>query len=719
MRKRSLASLFLLAASLMCFAQDKRIATLEFRDQPIADILLALGEAGQISIVPDASITGSASYYFADMAIDAALKKFAASFNLYITLKDGVYYISKIDARYEAVSGLASLHAEEVPLPLVIRMFSKAIGKTILHDELPDKAVTIHVDSMPPQTIVEILSRSIPGISLEKSDSYFFLHRTDVSKGTTTAPGRAMSLVKNGTMYSLDAVKASYLDLVAGLFSYAGKDYSILARNDTIIDGLRFKDRSFEEALSLILEQANADYTIAGNVYYVFEIQKKDVLKKLKATVALSIENFAASDVIALLPPDFATSGTLRLDKTANVIYLSGSLEEISPIQTFIRQIDVPVQGKSYVRIDLKYLKAKDIIPVLPARFSAFSPIALPDGSGFVVLLSDSAKMDLENYVELVDRASVSAPIKLRYIKAEDVLKNLPPSVTKENIIDGGNGSVIFFIGSETKKRAFLEDLAMLDRPKAQIRYDILVVQYTVGDNLDYSGNLTVSADDSTSTTPLAIVADLSKLLNLRLDVLSEFGYLFSATLDANLEDDRAQIFADTTLSGVVGRDLKFQNTTTYRYKDTVTDSSGNTTSAVTREVTSGLILVLNGWASGDGMITVDISVTASERTDTSSNATTAPTTSERVITTTIHTPSGVPISIGGLRQRKTEVVIKKLPLLGDIPWLGRIFQSRIDKSSDTEIVIYLVPFLVSDVVADGSQSFELERIYFDYVKGY
>jgi type II secretory pathway component GspD/PulD (secretin) len=725
--KRAVGLIFgLFFISFALNSQANTISRLEFRDRPIVDILLALGEAGNLSIVPDATVSGNASYYFADMDFSAALRKFAASFNLYYYVRDGIYYVSRVDARFDETTGLASLHAEDVRLPLIVRAFSKCLGKTILHDELPDRAISIHAEGQPPASVLGILAKSFPELSLESTDSFFYLHRIEAAKIQQAGAAKPQVLKKEGAKYSLDADRTSFQDIIGDLFNYEGKDYSLLVKNDVVLDGLRFRDRTFEETLALVLEQANADYAVLGSTYYVFEIQRKDVLKKLKATIAIPVEHLSVSDIPALLPPDFASSGMLRFDKATNTAYVSGSIEEIKPIQDFIAQIDIPLQGRSYVRFDLRQLKAKDIIPVLPSRFSSLSPILLPDGSGFVLLVSDATAADLRAYIDLIDRKAVSSPITLRFIKTDDLIKNLPPSATKENVIDGGNGSVIFFVGSEEKRRAFLEELSIIDRPKAQIRYDILIVQYDIKDNVSITPSFNVSKSTDDSLSPLTIIAGLSNLLKLNFNIISELGYLFAVNLNSGLENNRAQIFADTTLFGTVGKDVKFQNTTTIRYLELEIDpdTGKNKSTGATREVSSGIILVLNSWASGDGMITTDISATVSEKLAGDSSSMTSgmsspPTTSERIVSTNVHTPSGVPIVIGGLRQRKTEATVSKVPLLGDIPLFGKVFQQRADKLSDTEIVIYLVPYLTLEGVADGTQSFRLEHLYSEFVKDY
>jgi RHS repeat-associated protein len=66
--------------------------SIEFRDQNISDILLTLGELNDVSIVPDETVTGKASYVFSNMDFKQALQVFLDTFKLSYTLKNSFYY---------------------------------------------------------------------------------------------------------------------------------------------------------------------------------------------------------------------------------------------------------------------------------------------------------------------------------------------------------------------------------------------------------------------------------------------------------------------------------------------------------------------------------------------------------------------------------------------------------------------------------------------------
>jgi type II secretory pathway component GspD/PulD (secretin) len=66
-----------------------------------------------------------------------------------------------------------------------------------------------------------------------------------------------------------------------------------------------------------------------------------------------------------------------------------------------------------------------------------------------------------------------------------------------------------------------------------------------------------------------------------------------------------------------------------------------------------------------------------------------------RWASTTIHVEPGATVVIGGLIQDKSQVVNQGLPILGDIPVLGYLFKSTVIKKEESELVIFVTPYLV------------------------
>jgi len=74
------------------------------------------------------------------------------------------------------------------------------------------------------------------------------------------------------------------------------------------------------------------------------------------------------------------------------------------------------------------------------------------------------------------------------------------------------------------------------------------------------------------------------------------------------------------------------------------------------------------------------------------------PSFSVRRADTQVEMASGQTFAIAGLFQRSSASDIDKLPLLGDIPILGKLFQSKRFQRNETELVILITPYLVKPV---------------------
>ncbi len=66
-----------------------------------------------------------------------------------------------------------------------------------------------------------------------------------------------------------------------------------------------------------------------------------------------------------------------------------------------------------------------------------------------------------------------------------------------------------------------------------------------------------------------------------------------------------------------------------------------------------------------------------------------------RRTTTTVELGDGQSFAIAGLLQNNIQSISSKLPLLGEIPILGALFQSKQFQRRETELIIIVTPHLV------------------------
>ncbi|RMH01799.1 MAG: hypothetical protein D6702_10420 [Planctomycetota bacterium] len=80
--------------------------------------------------------------------------------------------------------------------------------------------------------------------------------------------------------------------------------------------------------------------------------------------------------------------------------------------------------------------------------------------------------------------------------------------------------------------------------------------------------------------------------------------------------------------------------------------------------------------------------------TDANGNPISVPSVSSREATTSITVRSGQKVVIGGLRLREQREVENKVPILGDVPFLGWLFSSRGSSEVDTEVIFVITPLV-------------------------
>ena len=66
-----------------------------------------------------------------------------------------------------------------------------------------------------------------------------------------------------------------------------------------------------------------------------------------------------------------------------------------------------------------------------------------------------------------------------------------------------------------------------------------------------------------------------------------------------------------------------------------------------------------------------------------------------RETTTQLILQNGQTVVISGILRKERQDIVRKVPLLGDIPWLGELFKSRDKTDKDTEILVFITPTVV------------------------
>lgn len=212
----------------------------------------------------------------------------------------------------------------------------------------------------------------------------------------------------------------------------------------------------------------------------------------------------------------------------------------------------------------------------------------------------------------------------------------------------------------------------------------------TFGGTLDEPGGLT----DAPGVSGTPGTNDVWKLRNF-----NRLPKAFRVFLDALVQDGNARVLASPKLVTLNGKEASMLSGTRIPYQtgQTVfaTGAAAPTTTVQHEEV--GIKLAITPLINADGYITVRIRPEVSSITGFRGTSADLPVVATRQAETTVRLKDGNTVLIGGLLSEEETTNITRVPLLGDIPLLGRLFQHSKTTKAKRDLVIEVTPRLLPD----------------------
>lgn len=136
-------------------------------------------------------------------------------------------------------------------------------------------------------------------------------------------------------------------------------------------------------------------------------------------------------------------------------------------------------------------------------------------------------------------------------------------------------------------------------------------------------------------------------------------------------------------------------------------------TSTTPQSITEGVVLSVTPQVSADGVITLSVNPSVTERTGqaTSRFGDTVPIVSVRETDTIVRVHEGETAVIGGLMQDKLTVDKSKVPLLGDVPIVGGLFRRDEKRKQKTDLVVLLTPTLLTPARVNETADRDRDRL--------
>ncbi|WP_372759906.1 type IV pilus secretin PilQ [Pseudoalteromonas sp.] len=346
---------------------------------------------------------------------------------------------------------------------------------------------------------------------------------------------------------------------------------------------------------------------------------------------------------------------------------------------------------------------------------------------GSILMVAPSEELAAREAKELKAKQQVedleplySEYIRLNYAKAEDFADLLK---TDTNSIITPRGSVSV---DQRTNTLLIKDTAKsiesvrrmvetLDIPVKQVVIEARMV--TVRDNVtedlgvrwgfsDQQGSDGVSGTlEGAETISNGVIPSLSDRLNVNLPVANPSasigmhiaklanGTLIDLELTALEEENKGEIIASPRITAANQQKARIEQGTEIPYVESA--SSGATTVSFKKAVLS---LEVTPHITPDNKVILNLIITQDTRGDTVQTGTgPAVAIDTQQIETQVLVENGQTVVLGGIFQQQIINSTKKVPLLGDIPYVGRLFKSTSEFNEKRELLIFVTPKIQID----------------------
>ncbi|MBX9754493.1 MAG: type II secretion system secretin GspD [Pseudomonadaceae bacterium] len=462
-------------------------------------------------------------------------------------------------------------------------------------------------------------------------------------------------------------------------------------------------------------------------------------------TRVIQVQQGSVAELIPLIRPLVPQYGHLAAVTSANALIISDRSGNIDRIETLVKQLDQK-SSNDYSVVNLQHAWVMDAAEMLnnamlrgQAKGTGSSQVIADARTNRLILLGPpAARAKLVAMAQLMDtpttRSANTRVIRLRHNDAKTLAETLgkiseglktPGSDTagskpQDILIRADESLNALVLYAEPEIVTTLEEIVrQLDVPRAQVMVEAAIVEISgdisqaVGvqwavDTRDGSGGSAIGGSNFNNagiSIGTALTALKSKVIppNLPDGAIvglggSDFGVLItalSANSNINLLSTPSLLTLDNQKAEIlVGQNVPFQ-TGSYT---TDAAGAGNPFTTIERQDVGVKLKVtphINDGATLRLEIDQEISSLAPLTTTTAGASDLI--TNKRSIKSTVQADDGQIIVLGGLIQDDVTQSESKVPLLGDIPWLGALFRSSKDVHTKRNLMVFLRPTIVRD----------------------
>jgi general secretion pathway protein D len=452
--------------------------------------------------------------------------------------------------------------------------------------------------------------------------------------------------------------------------------------------------------------------------------------------VAAVVQRLADGSPTAVVPGVTSASGTTVLadPRTNSLIVRSGNAARLAAVRLVVAKLDRPATGGGVAGapgmwvVHLKNADATKLATVLRAAFAALGGSGGSSSSGGG---SSSPLMATSNQPSNPTVNPSTGTTGASAQSTTPVSSSAQPSTGGFIQADPSTNSLII-TAPEPLYRQLRAMIDQLDSRRAQVYIESMIVEVAGGDAADFgfewlgslgSGSRSVQAVQNLTTGAAPNIISVNTSLasgsvtlgeGLSVGIMRTIDGVKSLAAILRLLQSRAQTNIVSTpnlitldneeAKIVVGENVPF---ITGQFTNTGTSTTSPFQTIERKDV--GITLRIKPQIGEGGAIRMQIYQEQSAvKAQAAGTANAGPSTSKRSIEGTVTVDDGQILVLGGLIEDTYITNQSKVPLLGDIPFLGALFRSESRERKRTNLMVFLRPIVMRD--ADAQARFSLDR---------
>ncbi|MFZ0133653.1 MAG: type II secretion system secretin GspD [Desulfobacterales bacterium] len=469
-------------------------------------------------------------------------------------------------------------------------------------------------------------------------------------------------------------------------------------------------------------------------------------------TRVIRLAHADADEVKRLLTPLVSRTAVIGALPAANELVVTDTAATVRRLIKVIHEIDVAGNRRDLAVVPLQYANAAKLAELLPGLFASRSAPVRGRPAGTATFVADertnrlaviaptSDLSGIKELISLLDQESLreKGQVRVHYLnnaRAEDlvkVLQNLPgkdssappakgalpvlsPSVGI--FADAATNSLILSAGSGVELQTLEEVIARLDRPRSMVQVEVLIMEVDAQNDLRLGvewtavGETRIDGKDAAvgggfiqgpqeSALPglvagafptgfsVGVFTEAIDIAGVKFNNLTALIQAFQQDKDVSILSTPQILTTDQEEAKInVGKNIPFQTTTSTTFNESFN-------SFEYRDV--GTILKVTPQISDNDTVRLLVGLEVSALESTTDFR---PTTLKRTIDTSVLIKDSQTVVIGGLIEDSPSQSQTKVPLLGDIPLLGRLFTYETQSHQKTNLLVFLTPRVIRNRV--------------------